>query len=198
MSKTSCSRVLSQKAFDHVLSDVRVELEKENLQLRVDDLPELHDIFPVLAGRKSDTMRYPPSPEAVDMNDIALYIHSSGSSGPPKPIPQRHINMLHWCRACEFRFCITDSLVFTSFFLAVITIASEHDLIWGCMASPTFHTIGVCGQLLVPLVTGRPAALYAARSPAPPLTPTPQNILAACKSTGANAIPAVPTFLEVS
>lgn len=66
------------------------------------------------------------------------------------------------------------------------------------MAQPTFHTIGIYMQLYLPLVTSHPIALYPPMYPSPPVVPTPANVLEVCKAVGANAIPTVPTFVEVS
>lgn len=65
------------------------------------------------------------------------------------------------------------------------------------MPLPTFHTMGIFGQLYAPLVSGYPVGLYAPKAPAAPPVPTPLNVIEATKKVGANGILIVPSFIEV-
>lgn len=103
LEKTSSHHIISQASLAPLIAKVRAELDSKHHALRVDELPTLHSIFPFLAegGIDDDVKPYPASSKPFDMNDVALYIHSSGSTGHPKPIPQRHTAVLDWCCSGE-------------------------------------------------------------------------------------------------
>jgi hypothetical protein len=56
---------------------------------------------------------------------------------------------------------------------------------------------GTLLQLVHPLYTGRPVALFAPQHPRPPAPVTPENVLAALRATRANVVFVVPSLLEV-
>ena len=74
--------------------------------------------------------------------------------------------------------------------------ARNHNTIWGVMPLPTFHAFGIQLQLLSPLMSGFPIGIYTPKAPAPPIVPSPQNILDACKAVGVTSLPMVPALLE--
>lgn len=65
------------------------------------------------------------------------------------------------------------------------------------MALPTFHSMGILTQVMAPLVSGQPVAVYEPKYPAPPVIPNPQNLLDATRICGCNAVMTVPSFIEV-
>ena len=103
LEKSGCHHIVSQPAFDGVVSSVKVQLEGKNHSLRVHELPSLHKIFPQLGGSQDSVAvdPFPPNPSPPSMDSPALYLHSSGSTGLPKPIPQSHIAAVEWCSACK-------------------------------------------------------------------------------------------------
>jgi hypothetical protein len=52
-------------------------------------------------------------------------------------------------------------------------------------------------QLIFPLITGRPTALFEPQYPQPPTMATPTTILKALQATNANVVAVVPSMLEV-
>ena len=52
-----------------------------------EQLLDLHAVFPDLTGRIAQATRYPKSTRAYDPEDVVLILHSSGSTGLPKPVP---------------------------------------------------------------------------------------------------------------
>ncbi|GJE99007.1 acetyl-CoA synthetase-like protein [Phanerochaete sordida] len=178
--KTSCTRIISQAAFAPIIAEVQAELEKEGLNLAVDELPALQQIFPDFgpAGEAAEVEPFPAPARAPTDEDILLYLHSSGSTGFPKPIPQSQAAFFQWATA--------PSLV----------AAREHGVIWGSAPLPTFHTMGIYQQFLAPIVTGHPVGLYAPKAPAAPPVPTTQNVVDACKKVGATGVAVVPSFIE--
>lgn len=73
-------------------------LTAKGYPLDVLEMPGLYDAFPLLqTGANGHPVNgahsvepYPPPHEKPKMEDIMLYIHSSGSTGLPKPIPWTH------------------------------------------------------------------------------------------------------------
>ncbi|PCH33942.1 acetyl-CoA synthetase-like protein [Wolfiporia cocos MD-104 SS10] len=181
--RTDCHRLICQPSFSSLTDEIHAALPKGYV-LEVDDLPLLSDIFPSFAPpsapvRTISQAPYPPAP-TVPPSDVVLYLHSSGSTGFPKPIAQTTITILHWCQG------------------SVVTETRDHGLRWASAALPPFHTMGIIMQLYTALVSGQPVTLFAPRGHLglhPPV-PTPENTLEAAKRTNANAIPAVPAFLE--
>lgn len=64
----------------------------DGMSLHVHEIPEIGSIYPSLRlvdGKSveiSDWLPYPTCDRPQD-NDVALYLHSAGSTGLPKPIP---------------------------------------------------------------------------------------------------------------
>lgn len=81
--------------------------------------------------------------------------------------------------------------------IAIFMEARKRGIRWAPMALPTFHTIGVWMQIIAPLTSGQPIALYPPQSPAPPVVPNADNVLEYSKLMGCTGIPAVPSFVEV-
>ena len=132
------------------------------------------------------------------MQDICTYIHSSGSTGYPKPIPQRHRQSLDWCLSGmphptpHFYASLIVSRT------AVIIKGRDHGVRWASMHLPTFHTIGYYMQLYSPLTSGYPIAVFTPQYPKSPVVPNPRNIIEICRLCGVTGIPTVPAFVEVS
>ncbi|CCM02157.1 uncharacterized protein FIBRA_04235 [Fibroporia radiculosa] len=183
MERTGCHRVVTQPAFASLADAIQTELPPM-YSVQLDDLPVLADIFPSLLSSydpsRSLVKPYPRPKNAPLPSDVVLYLHSSGSTGHPKPIPQTNTTLLHWCH------------------LPLIAEPRARGIHWGCMALPPFHTMGLSTQLLSPLSSGCPTSLFAPRAlvGALPVVPTPQNTLETARKTGCNAIESVPTFVE--
>ncbi|PCH35038.1 acetyl-CoA synthetase-like protein, partial [Wolfiporia cocos MD-104 SS10] len=183
MEHTSCHHIVSQPTFAPFTDAVRESLPS-GFAMHVDDLPALTDVFPTLAP-SFDPPRavpdpYPPPACAASPSDIVLYLHSSGSTGFPKPIPHTHTTILHWCR------------------MPIFVESRRKAIRWGCMALPPFHVMGLCSQLYAPLLSGQPTSLFPPRAivSAPPVVPTPQNTIETARKTGCTAIESVPAFVE--
>ena len=106
LEKTSSHRIITQSALS-VISGIKKELASSEYALEIDELPKLYDIFPTLARGKASSSTFLPYPSAerkFKMDDVVMYLHSSGSTGFPKPIAQTHRTALEWanCRAYYF------------------------------------------------------------------------------------------------
>ncbi|KAG8993215.1 hypothetical protein FRB93_002052 [Tulasnella sp. JGI-2019a] len=95
------------------------------------------------------------------MSEVALILHSSGSTGFPKPIYIMHSSCIDWMR---------------------IPWYGEHDicgLILGVPSLPLFHAMGVFAYFWFTLGSGAVVVVF--DPTAPPKTPSPENVLASLK-----------------
>jgi len=88
-----------------LLDDVKVELEATtpSYELVIEEVPSLHDIFPKV-GVETEHDPFTPFKTNCEprLDEIAMYLHSSGSTGLPKAIPQTHQTLLDWTSICEW------------------------------------------------------------------------------------------------
>ncbi|PCH36937.1 acetyl-CoA synthetase-like protein [Wolfiporia cocos MD-104 SS10] len=183
LTRTACNTIISQPEYASLLSDVRSVLPSGHA-LRVLAVPALAGVFPAFSASPSAVARklipYPALRRAQAADAPALYLHSSGSTGFPKPIPQTRRTLLQWCA--------TDSL----------RLSRAHGYTWGSPALPPFHTLGLTGQLLIALISGRPSALFAPRTHRGEAlgVPTPEGTLEVVRAAGVDVLLCVPSFLE--
>ncbi|KIJ18039.1 hypothetical protein PAXINDRAFT_97557 [Paxillus involutus ATCC 200175] len=139
MQKTGCCRLIAtQNTIRALLDGVRRELAllgDTSIQLRVDEPPALAYAYPKLGKEVAGTpfVPYPKAEKRPVNNDIMLYLHSSGSTGFPKPIPITYGICFHWC--------ITPSFLDRGDIPTDVRISAA--------ALPSFHTVGVYFQLLI-------------------------------------------------
>lgn len=102
---SSCHAVIStQVTLRGLLQGVRAELSTTypDFDLDIWEAPTLNEIYPKLGSETVDDSftPYPPSPTRAALTDVAIYLHSSGSTGFPKCIPQSHMIMVEWASFC--------------------------------------------------------------------------------------------------
>ncbi|KAF8892830.1 acetyl-CoA synthetase-like protein [Gymnopilus junonius] len=188
LKKTNCHCLLTTRSTLHELLDgisVKLQIEVSSYQLLVDDIPSLQEIYPKLGHEHEDDPFVPYSSQTARpaITDTAIYIHSSGSTGFPKAIPQTHEILIHWVSFPSGR----DYRNY------------EAPIRIGAMHFPPFHTAGFMGQILFPLYNGCTIALYPPVVDRPdklPMMPTPENILEHAEKTGVNLIITVPTQIQ--
>ncbi|KAI5884853.1 acetyl-CoA synthetase-like protein [Schizophyllum commune H4-8] len=183
MRMANCHRlVATQQTLQTLISGVEKELGAGHA-LKLDEMPLLDLIYPRLAEEKA-TDAFEPYPEASmppKPDDLALYLHSSGSTGFPKAIGHTYTSLTGWsrlgkpahrnCRACRF---------------------AAHML-------PAFHTFGVCLHILSPLYGGSEIALYkpVAKTPTDvPPPPTAESQLEAARACRCTAMLVVPAYIH--
>ncbi|KAJ7760072.1 putative aminoadipate reductase [Mycena maculata] len=153
-------------------------------ELSIQEIPLLGQIYPHLGHETAEHAFVPyPSPATrAKLDAVAMYLHSSGSTGLPKPIPQTHRNLIH-CAAL-------DTLV-------QMAELSPRQAVG---ALPAFHTMGVLNQLFAPLLNGVTACIYAPVSTATahnvPVAPTAENALANARRARATGIVTVPALIS--
>ncbi|TFK51599.1 acetyl-CoA synthetase-like protein [Heliocybe sulcata] len=182
LEKTNCHRLVTTSGSLHgLLEDTKTELDIKGYELQVEEIPSLRDLFPCLGkeGASDDFHPY-PALDKQQLDDVLIYIHSSGSTGFPKPIPQTVKIIFDWCNQP----CAMD------------VRGLDDALVLGVMALPSFHTLGFTMQILLPLVTGKRIALFRPQFPSEPVHPNPDNTMEALISSNSTSVIAVPSFFE--
>ncbi|EGN94883.1 hypothetical protein SERLA73DRAFT_162904 [Serpula lacrymans var. lacrymans S7.3] len=168
-----------------LLNDVKSELG--SFDLAVQDVPCLAHIYPKLGLETIDDHfePFPARPSRPSASEVMMYLHSSGSTGFPKAIPQTYQTVIHWCAAAT----VVDTKLYPA------------DTRLGVMLLPSFHTLGIVCSLYLPLITLRSVSVYAPTSyndpKAIPVIPTSENIIEGVQRTNCNALIAVPAFIEL-
>ncbi|KAF4610030.1 hypothetical protein D9613_010647 [Agrocybe pediades] len=151
----------------------------------VEEVPPLSAIFPKLGEeRLEDPFEQYPRGERPALDDVMWYLHSSGSTGMPKTIPQTFRSAVHWASFPP----ITDIRDY------------RPRLIMAGMALPPFHTLGIIVQLFVSLYSMVPITLYPPTAVTPkslPMMPTPANILDHMVRTKSNSLVIIPALLQI-
>ncbi|KAL1690000.1 hypothetical protein GGG16DRAFT_103376 [Schizophyllum commune] len=182
---SNCHRVVATRQTLHVLiAAVKGELGP-GYALEVDEVPALDTVFPRLA-REQEADAFEPYSEPSEepkLDDMLLYLHSSGSTGFPKAIPHTHASMAGWSR------------------LAIIHDLRQYQprLRFATHMLPAFHTFGVYAQLITPLLGGAEVALFQPLVKTPtdvPPPPTPDSQLEAARACGCTAMVSVPAFIH--
>ncbi|KAJ6509744.1 putative aminoadipate reductase [Mycena vulgaris] len=183
---SSCHRIIATCV---TLGPLLAELKKHiaeidpDFVLIVEEVPLLEQIYPNLGAETSSCVFKPyPNQTLAKLDDICLYMHSSGSSGLPKTIAQTHRALMQWST------------------LPAVTEARDFlEKPLGNMALPSFHQFGIICQLLQPLF-GTCAAVYPPTAISPntlPIFPSPDNVLDHARKTKCRSLTTVPALLSV-
>ncbi|KAJ7573570.1 hypothetical protein C8J56DRAFT_982554 [Mycena floridula] len=187
MTDVNCSQILTTSStLTDFVHETREYLKQSDHHLRVYEIPQTQDIFPTLgeSSRPDSFHTYKANQVTVSLSDIAFYLHSSGSTGFPKTIPQTHQSILQWASF----YCISDLRLHRPALRISATML------------PSFHTLGIYFQLLVPL-----AALCVVNI-APPICPSvgtlpylasPASALDHARTTDCNSLVTIPALIEI-
>ncbi|KAJ8701439.1 hypothetical protein PTI98_000222 [Pleurotus ostreatus] len=189
LKETNCHRVISTLfTLRPLLDGIIHQLANEEPAFLVDveEVPSLKSIFPHLGteSEKDPFAPYPGYSVRPGLSDIALYLHSSGSTGLPKTIPLTQRNILHWAKLPP----VTD------------IITQDGPSLLAAMALPSFHTLAIYAQLLAPLFSVRPVAIYPPvreKESDLPFSPTPDNILDHTRRAKCDGLVVIPTLLYI-
>ncbi|KAG1855628.1 putative aminoadipate reductase [Suillus subalutaceus] len=197
MQKTGCRRLITtQHSLASLIDRVKAGLVSSATQinqLQIDEIPSLNHLYPALVSGTPNAAIVPYSSPLAGSpsseNDILFYLHSSGSTGFPKPIPMTNLTAIHWC--------ITHGVALACI-LEHIDVPAPIRI--GTASLPSFHTFGVYLQLLIPIATLNSVSIYPPTSfldpLATPVLPNSKNILDSVLKTKSNALAVVPAFLE--
>ncbi|KAI0337721.1 acetyl-CoA synthetase-like protein [Trametopsis cervina] len=182
LEKTGAHRLILSPSLAAVATAAQSELASTGFKLEVEDLLSIHDVFPTIRSGAESTLEEGPYPERTTKHspdETILILHSSGSTGLPKPIYETQKIMVQWASNG-------------------FTVESRKRPIRGASgALPSFHTMGISLQMLDPLATGQWVGLFTPQDPLPPPIPTPEKVLDLARVTKCNSITSVPTFIEI-
>ncbi|KAJ6457360.1 putative aminoadipate reductase [Mycena sanguinolenta] len=185
LTKIGSHRVLTTKSsLASLLDQISVDLSVMDppYHCSFDEIPLLGQLYPNLGHEAADDsfVPYPSAPLRTALDEVAMYVHSSGSTGFPKCIPRTHRTFNH--------------VVAQGSLAQVRELSPRHAV----GAQPPAHSWGVVVQLIAPLLHSGTACIYPPASTATeyriPPTPTSQNLIANAKmanATGLNAVPAL-------
>ncbi|KAG1790286.1 putative aminoadipate reductase [Suillus plorans] len=182
MQKTKCRRLITTRlSLASLIDGVEAGLMSatQTSQLQIDEIPALKHLYPSLvSGTPNEAIvPYPSLGSPSSDNDVLFYLHSSGSTGFPKPIPISNLTAIHWC--------LTPSI------LDLVNLPTPIRI--DAAPLPSFHTFGIYFQLLAPIAALSSVSIY---PPTSFLVPNSHNILDSVLKTKLNTLMVVPAFLE--
>ncbi|KAF7341014.1 Acetyl-CoA synthetase-like protein [Mycena sanguinolenta] len=181
---TGSHRVLTTKCSGCLVETVATE--NAAYELTIEEIPLLGQIYPHLGHEtpKHPFVPYPSHTTSISLDHVALYLHSSGSTGLPKSIPYTHKNLIH-LGGNGPEVAIAE-LVELSPRLAVGHL-------------PAFHSMALTAHIFFPILNGGTACLYPLSStPTETITPivsTAENALENARRANATGILTVPAFI---
>ena len=106
MKSSSHHLVATCETLRDLIEDVKVEVfaKDPTYELSIEELPALDVIFPRLGVEVENDpfIPYPNLEKRPSISDVCMFLHSSGSTGLPKTIPQTHKTLLNWAGSCKF------------------------------------------------------------------------------------------------
>ncbi|KAI0357816.1 acetyl-CoA synthetase-like protein [Trametes cingulata] len=171
----TCQLIVSRDSVLRGVAEDALKLLPEG-QIAVRDMPVFEDLFPADGAPKKEAFEGDVDfPEVHDLQAPAIILHSSGSTGHPKPLPWTHQRLLVCGR--EPLLCDVDT----------------SRCIMGCHGVPMFHGMGaflysgapVCGYIIATFKPGTP-----------PIFPTPDRVWQGIVNTKADYSFSVPSFIE--
>jgi len=100
--KTNCHRmIVSQHSLRDLVSAIRAELSQgeKAYQLSIEEPLRLTAIYPYtgIEAVTSPSVSFQKAENGPEKKDVMFYLHSSGSTGFPKPIPVTYLTANHYC-----------------------------------------------------------------------------------------------------
>ena len=100
--KTNCHRmIVSRHSLRDLVSTIRAELSKskEVYRLQIEEPPHLTAVYPYLSTEvvTSPFEPFQKGESGPEKKDVMFYLHSSGSTGFPRPIPITYLTGNHYC-----------------------------------------------------------------------------------------------------
>ncbi|KAJ7715960.1 acetyl-CoA synthetase-like protein [Mycena metata] len=186
LNSTSSHRLLTTRgSLAKTMDALSTDLAKKNppYPLSLEEIPLLGQIYPHLGHETTEDpfVPYPGPKMRTALDEVAMYVHSSGSTGFPKSIPATHTTLIQFA---AMELCAQT-----------IELSPRHAV----GALPAFHAYGMMVQLCSPILAGGTACIYPPASTATeyviPPSSTPQNALENAKRTKATGVSVVPAFL---
>lgn len=98
---SSCHRIIATCAtLEPLLASVKkhiAEVDPE-FELKIEEVPSLEQVYPNLGTETANCsfQPYPPESSEASLDDIALYLHSSGTTGFPRAVGQTNRMLKQW------------------------------------------------------------------------------------------------------
>lgn len=91
---------MTQPSHAHLLSHAHGDSAEGGTTLQIDELPDIREIYPGIGTKVGpvetpETALFPSIPVPTE-DDLAMYLHSAGSTGLPKPIPLTQQIVSQW------------------------------------------------------------------------------------------------------
>ncbi|KIK57239.1 hypothetical protein GYMLUDRAFT_247199 [Collybiopsis luxurians FD-317 M1] len=193
LKKTSAKKlVVTETTLSNVLQGLQTELKAADPSYKADssriiEAPSLQEIYPKL-GEETVSDSFTPIPAVPTPEDhtMAICLHSSGSTGLPKPIGLTH-RILKDDAALTYTHDLRESQA------AKLTFTA------GAIGLPSFHMMGLCLHMLLPLYGFITTAVFAptvTSSEANPTLGTPETVIECTKATKCDVLTALPTFFH--
>lgn len=103
LEKTGSRRLLIQEATLPLANSVKELLTSKNYDISFEYLVPLHELFPGVSSEPvhhqngmTHVEPYPPAPTPSHPSDVVCIMHSSGSTGLPKPVSHTHRTWHEW------------------------------------------------------------------------------------------------------
>lgn len=206
MRDASSHRLLTtQETLRPLIDEIQLELSKAETPyiISLEEVPPLSEIFPKL-GNETAADPFEPYPKAPrpPLDNTAIYLHSSGSTGLPKTIRQTFRTLSHWANFGVLPFDSNFRIFAYIMFSALVSEFRDYSppLTVAGMVLPPFHTLAIGVHLLVGLYSTVPIALYPPIATSPgslPMVPSPNNVLDHIARTGSNCLIILPTLLQM-
>ncbi|KAJ7615659.1 putative aminoadipate reductase [Mycena polygramma] len=187
LSDSGAHRVLTTMgSLGHLVDTVAADASTMDpaYELTIEEIPLLGQIYPHLGHETTADVfvPYPGRPTRTPLDNVLMYLHSSGSTGFPKRIPETHRNIIHYAALEGMS--------------QAVEISPRHAV----GALPPFHALGMFTQLLNPILNGGTACIHPPASTATkyiiPPNPTPETALENAKRAYATGITSVPAMLS--
>ena len=106
--ETSSHRLIAtRETLSDLIKGIKAEIFSKDptYELSIEELPSLDAIFPRLGHEVEEDafIPYPAIETRPDLSEVCLYLHSSGSTGLPKVIPQSHKVQINWAGSRTFK-----------------------------------------------------------------------------------------------
>ncbi|KAK1220933.1 hypothetical protein PQX77_016273 [Marasmius sp. AFHP31] len=197
LQKTGCHRLLvTQHTLKELIDSLHAFIKQEgsSYDVTIEEIPSLSQLYPNLAHEPPSLpgfKQYPTLPKP-DFHSTAIYIHSSGSTGFPKPIPLTHRSIWSYANLPPLRE-LRDHYS--------LSTRRRTQIRLGGLAIPAFHALALIMQLIHPLFGSFSGSILPPTVFDPtkdlPVMPTPENSLEAFERTSTNATMIFPTFLQI-
>lgn len=185
LEKTSCHHIISEPFLSDSTTAVAVLGRSKGFTVQITNRLSLVSVFPGITDRDPnltpDVLAYPSPTNKPNPDDVMLYLHSSGSTGLPKPITNTYRLALEWCTSPS-----------------VSVLAPEKAHLNSGTGTP-YHTLGMFIQVIAPLASSRYVGLLAPTEHlgGGPQGLTPGNLLEITKLVQCDIVATVPAFVEV-